>query len=758
MLKQNFIVTGTFEKVLWRSRDQRTAIVAFKVLENDKKNPIILNSYNSITITFYDHLFDELKIEIHEKKYEISVIKNNLSKYNDSYLIDSQIPFKKVTSELLIEEKNEYLSQVFKLELFNELKNVKFNTLIRDLGEDVFQKIYDDKKLYGQTFGITAEDWKRLVEIIKNNFQYLIDISHLFKINVSKATSRLILKKFSSLKSFLDEYFDNLYDFYFDLEEYENIKISDIDKIAIEFNPTSLVQKNATYLYAFVEEYFFNSGNTRIKVDKFYKTLCNIFNNEIFNSIKKHFDETVAQLLEKRLLISLKYIDGEYYTTRDTIYKEEYVVKRLSYILKKSNYEEPNILNIPSIFDAQQVTAIRSALTENLVLITGNPGTGKTLITNEIIDQLAKKYDHNDIAILTPTGRATININIKQENMKAQTIHSFLRWDQESNRFFTNEDSTSDISILIIDEFSMVSLDLFYNLLKGISKYTLTKIILVGDKDQLPAIGSGYLIKDFIENNIFKTIILTNIYRQSGNFDIVKDALKINEGVFPDFESKNSEFYPTNRLELKNKLIKKIEELLAQGYTKKDIAILSPIYRYETGIDEVNEALISYFRNKEKPEVAKYRERTLAINDKIINLVNDSKLKVFNGEIGYISKFIYAKSTTKKEPILSHISIEFDSDDKVVTLPRAYFFENTYSAYCTSVHKYQGSECKAVIVILFSEAKKLLSKKLIYTAITRAKQYSVIIGEKSALEFGIANDDDSKRITNIQYLWMKNHK
>lgn len=757
MKRQHSQVIGIFEKRLWQSKDRRTLIVAFRVLENDKNNPVNVNLYNSISITIKDNLFEELKIQAYDKTYEITIYKNDSSKYSDSYLINYDYPLKIVQSEITSNESLNYINRVIKLPIFKDVENIKTNILIKELGENVFQRIYDSKKMFGPDFGIEEEKWNQFVKIVKDNYQYIVDMTHLFKINVSYSGCKLILNKFGSLKSFLNEYFDSLYDFYFDIDEDEKIKLSDIDKIVKEYNPTSLFQKNSTYLYSILEDYFFNSGNTRIKKEDCYKILLEYSKEENLVTNIDHFYDAINLLLEKRLLVELEYNDGSYYTTRDTIYMEEYILKRLANLKKKEKSKANIIFSIPSKFDDNQAKAIKAALTKDLVLITGNPGTGKTLITNEIIDQLLDNYHEEDVAILTPTGRATININANQERKRAQTIHSFLWWDQDTNRYFVNENAPSDVSILIIDEFSMVPLGLFYKLLKGISKYTLEKIILVGDKDQLPAIGSCYLIKDFIENDIFDTILLKKIYRQAGNYEIVNDALKINDGLFPEFSSKNSQFYPTKRKDLKYKIIDKIEELLAKGYDKKEIAVLSPMYKHETGIDELNEVLSTYFREKEKPELATYRDRILALNDKIINLNNDSKLKVFNGEIGYISKFIYS-TDSKKEKKLTHVTVDFDgSDNKSVTYSRNSFLENTYPAYCTSVHKYQGSECKAVIVVLFSEAKRLISKKLIYTAITRAKEYSVIVGEKEALEFGINNDNDSNRITNIRYLWQKKY-
>ncbi|MBN4089371.1 ATP-dependent DNA helicase [Mycoplasma enhydrae] len=754
MENQIYLVTGKFTRILWQSQKGDVVIAAFNVIKNDEKNPIQLNKYNSISIILRDNIFKTLKLTLNDESYEFKVIKNENSKYPDSYNLDYATPILLAKKE---ESKNDfsYLTKVLRLPMFKGILDSKANLLVSELGENIFSSILDSKNLVQpNNYGIAEEDWIIIKKTIADNIDFLNSISQLFKINVSLQFHKKISKKFSTFEEFLEEYKQNPYQYYFDAEEENKPRLSDIDKIVLHFSPEASKYKSSTYLYSFVQQYFFGSGNTRILESELFKTISTFTFDNNLERDENLFNLAKEELLEQRYLIHLNYENEVFITTRDSIYMEQYVIKRLGHI---------NDLNIsfdikysPSMnFHKTQLEAIEAALNEKLVLITGNPGTGKTLITNEIINTLLQKYHKNDIAILTPTGRATININAKQNNTKAQTIHSLLQWDPENNKFYVNDKNPISVECLIIDEFSMVPLELFYSLLRGITRKSLKKIILVGDKDQLPAIGSGYLIKDFIESNIFKTIALTKIYRQADNFEIIRDALKINESKMPLFEDANSQMIECKRANLQEYLINKIEELRAQGYSKKEIAVLSPMYKYDTGIDELNVALNNYYRSLEQAEVIKYKEHSFAIGDKVINLINDSKNKVFNGEIGYISRFTFAKSNSTKDKKLTHITVDFENDEKSVVYSRADFLENTYPAYCTSVHKYQGSECKAVIVVLFSEAKKLLSKKLIYTAITRAKQYSVIIGEKSALKYGIEKDDDSNRITNIKYLWQK---
>ncbi len=742
---QNSNIQGKFNKIMWTSTDGRVVIVSFLVSSNDGLNPVKVNKYNSISVTLKNNLFSEKNITLNSHIYEISVSKNSFSKYPNSYIATDVIEINEDE-----EYKLNYVIKFLKSSHFPGIGEEKAKLIVKDLGIDALKKMVEDNSIDYSKYSISELTWNYAVEFIKNNPTLIEDQMFFLTNNLTPSLYEIVAKKFEHFKDFIDAYKDNFYLFYLDNER---ISLEDMDKLHNIFNKFEHPFKPATHLYKSFLKYLYNSGNTRILKDYLYDQLINFASQDTeWPRDVETFNNSVELLVQNKYLIEIEYEDGTYLSAKDVFDMEKYIVKRLKHIESSSN---PKFINfMPSeMFHPLQLQAIETALTSKLTLITGNPGTGKTLITNEIIKQLLSVYDEDDLAIVTPTGRATININNIQEKTNAVTIHSFLEWDVDNDKFMINEKNAKPIECLIIDEFSMVSVDLFYSLLKGIKKNSLKRIILVGDKDQLPAIGAGYLIRDFIESNIFQTIVLSKIFRQAENFDIIQDALDINKGKLPEFKGNNSQFIETKQSDLKSMLLFKLNDLLQQGYSKRDIAILSPIYNYETGIDQINETLNNFFRKLDGNEQIKYRDHVLAIDDKVINLVNDPKTKVFNGEIGYISHFGFENKKNSFEKVLASISVEFENDSKTVSYSRKDFFANTYPAYCTSVHKYQGSECKCVIVVLFSEAKKLLSKKLIYTAITRAKKYCVVIGEKEALITGINNDDDSNRITNIKYLW-----
>ncbi|TPR53912.1 exodeoxyribonuclease V subunit alpha [Metamycoplasma neophronis] len=745
------IILGNFTKVLWASTDKSIVIASFKVLKNDAANEVKLNKFNSIAITIKNNTFIEKEISLGQKNYEIIVAPVIKSKYPNSY----QLVDLRETNDDDTYQKN-YIVKFLKSAHFRGIGEQKAWAIVNELGLDALKKIAEDSGQINYTaLGISEASWDEAKKFLKENPQLVEDQMLFLKLNLSPSLYEIILKKFENLSAFIDEYQDNFYRFYLDNQR---IKLEDMDKLTNHFLEGAHPFKPATHIYRSLSEYFFDTGNTRILRQDLYDTLLKYATSDVdWPSEIMAFNNAVRLLKEDGYLISLEYFDGEYITTKNIYEMETYIIKRLKDIELSSGLK-PIEYNKKSIFHDLQLEAIKKGLSEKLLLITGSPGTGKTLITNEIISSFLKIYHEDSLAVLTPTGRATININNKNEKAKAVTIHSFLEWDPENDKFNVNEKNPKSIECLIIDEFSMVSVDIFYALLKGINPRYLKRIILVGDKDQLPAIGPGYLIHDFIENKIFDTIYLQKIYRQAENYDIVNDAITINRGEIPSFEGEHSQFLRIRSEDLHEELIKKIQDLMLKGYSKRDIAVLSPIYNYETGINELNNLLSTYFRKLDNEQQVKYRDKTFAIDDKIINLVNDPRAHVFNGEIGYISWFTFEDKKDSFEKNLTNISVDFEGDDKTVTYSKSDFNNNTALAYCTSVHKYQGSECKAVIVVLFSEAKRLLSKKLIYTAITRAKQYSCIMGELDALYEGIHRDNDSNRITNIKKLWEEEWK
>ena len=382
--------------------------------------------------------------------------------------------------------------------------------------------------------------------------------------------------------------------------------------------------------------------------------------------------------------------------------------------------------------DLQQ-TAVKKAFTEPIVIITGGPGTGKTTIVRAILNMYVALHKNNSnvlegVALLAPTGKASKRL-VELTNFHAQTIHKYLGY-TGNNSFEFGKDNQRDSKLVIIDESSMMDLPLAYQLFSALK--TDTQIIIVGDVDQLPSVGPGQVLKDLIDSKEITTIRLNKIHRQAADSKIIQLAHNANEGLVPEnFVSKFSDriFIPCN----KENILPLIKEWVTQAINRgkslnKDIQILAPMYRCKNGINELNVELQNISNPLNDQEEIKYLGQSFRVNDKVIQLVNRHEKKVMNGDIGIIDSFTY------KNGEISGLTVQYDFGGVDYTLEE---LEDLKHAYAISVHKSQGSEFDIVILPLTNDYFYMFKRKLIYTAITRAKKMLVLIGDAMSFKRGI---------------------
>ena len=407
--------------------------------------------------------------------------------------------------------------------------------------------------------------------------------------------------------------------------------------------------------------------------------------------------------------------------------------------------------------ESKQKQAVLSALTMPVMVITGGPGTGKTTVINTIIHCMA--YQGKSVVLAAPTGRAAKRMS-ETTKKDAKTLHRLLELgyssDEDDRNFMKNETNPIEADVIIVDEMSMVDLLLFNSLLKAIPKDT--TLIMVGDADQLPSIGPGNVLRDIINSDGIAVVKLTEIFRQAQESLIVVNAHKINKGEFPVLNEKNNDFFfmPRNTPEEINKTI--VDLCLqrlpnAYGFNPfSDIQVLSPTRKGPVGVKTLNNLLQEVLnppapRKKEKAS-GDYNFREF---DKIMQIKNNYDMEwantedeeegigLFNGDIG----------------IIKDISSEFDSMDivfdevKKVAYPFAYL-SDLELAYATTIHKSQGSEFPAVIIPLYPSSVSLLSRNLLYTAITRAKKLVILVGQQGVLSNMINNNKEVNRCSGLK--------
>ncbi|UTX64361.1 SF1B family DNA helicase RecD2 [Streptococcus constellatus] len=437
-------------------------------------------------------------------------------------------------------------------------------------------------------------------------------------------------------------------------------------------------------------------------------------------------------------------------------FAEEGICNNLLRILEKENqnkYEsekiEAALTHIEEEFaisyDAIQKQAICNAIQHKIFILTGGPGTGKTTVINGIIAVYAllhglDLHKSQDLPILlaAPTGRAARRMN-ELTGLPSATIHRHLG--------MTGDDDTShlddylDADFIIVDEFSMVDTWLANQLLSNISSNS--KLLIVGDADQLPSVSPGQVLADLLKIPLLPQTKLEKIYRQGEDSTIVTLASQIQKGVLPpDFtEKKADRSYFEARSEHIPQMIERIvEAAIRSGIPAQGVQVLAPMYRGQAGIDHINKLMQDLINPAEKEQLVfeatdgQYRQ-----GDRVIHLVNDAESNVFNGDLGYITDLLPAKYTDSKQ---DELTINFDGNEIVYQRSEWYKIR---LAYAMSIHKSQGSEFPVVILPITSSSHRMLQRNLIYTAITRAKSKLILLGEKSAFAFAVQNTGTTRK-------------
>ena len=396
-------------------------------------------------------------------------------------------------------------------------------------------------------------------------------------------------------------------------------------------------------------------------------------------------------------------------------------------------------------YDSIQKEAIRQAINQKVFILTGGPGTGKTTVINCIIAVYAqlrgldlRKANDLPILLAAPTGRAARRMN-ELTGLPSATIHRHLG--------MTGDDDTShlddylDADFIIVDEFSMVDTWLANQLLSNISSQT--KLLIVGDADQLPSVSPGQVLADLLQIPTIPQTKLETIYRQSEESTIVTLASQIQKGILPaDFtEKKADRSYFEARNEHIPPMIEKIASAaIRSGIPAQDVQVLAPMYRGPAGIDQINNLMQNLINPVEKEELTfeapdcQYRQ-----GDRVIHLVNDAESNVFNGDLGYISDLLPAKYTDSKQ---DELTIDFDGNELVYQRSEWYKIR---LAYAMSIHKSQGSEFPVVILPITKSSHRMLQRNLIYTAITRAKSKLILLGEKAAFDYAVKNTGTARK-------------
>lgn len=472
-------------------------------------------------------------------------------------------------------------------------------------------------------------------------------------------------------------------------------------------------------------------GHVFLPMNELLKKCFEILNVDLTDSLllfREMEDQHLLKVEDDNVYLSFLY-DAE-----RTI---ETKLKTLCSIPNKFDEKQLNSIRLNPGYSEEQLEAIRNSIKNKVLILTGGPGTGKTTALKGIIDsykQLEKK-----IMLAAPTGRAAKRMS-EVIGMEAKTIHRLLEYNPQDHMFLFDEDNPLETDLLVVDEVSMIDTVLMFNLINAVSLNT--TLVLVGDVDQLPSVGCGNILHDLIKSEIIPTAMLTKIFRQAEESQIVVNAHKINKGEFPTLlNNDSSDFFfiqESTDSNIANLITELCQTRLPQKYgfdPMKDIQVLTPMYKGDAGADNLNRTLQNAL-NKNR-SLLNRGEKSYKVGDKVMQLKNNYDKDVYNGDIGQIHSID-----------MEDQKLEISFNGRVV--PYEFIeLEDITLAYATTVHKSQGSEYPCVIMPITTAHYIMLQRNLLYTAVTRASKMMIIVGSKQALGMAVGNKKAKKRNTSL---------
>lgn len=653
--------------------------------------------------------------------------------------------------------------------------------LIKGVGPVTAKNIVNHFK--EQTFDIIEMSPSSLAEVKNISMKKAIEIGEKFKELKKLQNSVMFLQKYNittnmALKIY-DVYGSKTIDIvknnpYKLVEDIGGIGFTTADRIAksIGIPADSAFRVRAGILHT-LNTSIEKSGNTFLPKTMLLKLSATLLEIEL-DIHEDLYEEALKDLTLDKTAISMWHNDYEiviptkYYLNENSV-AQKLTLLNLSQNIKKlklddeiKHFEEKNNM----VFHEEQKNAIVNAINNGVSVITGGPGTGKTTIIKCIIEIL--KAHNQKFMLLAPTGRASKRMG-DATGEEAKTIHRALEVASGDlaniNRFVHNENNPFRTNVVIVDEVSMVDISLMSHLCKALPRDC--KLILVGDKDQLPSVGPGNVLDDIIKSNLFSVSMLTKIYRQSDDSLIITNAHLINSGKMPYIDNSSKDFFFEEKADLekiKNSIVDMVTKRLPKytGIDSMQIQVLAPLKAGICGIDNLNRCLQEAIN---PPSINKMElpvgENIFRVGDKVMQTANNYNLVwkkingfieeegegVFNGDIGYIELIDYQTN---------ELVVLFE-DGRRCLYPRTEINQLSL-AYAITIHKSQGSEFDVVIIPAIAGPSMILNRNLIYTAVTRAKKIVTIVGEQKNLKRMIRNNHTIQRFTLLKDLMIESDK
>ncbi|MCI9006153.1 MAG: ATP-dependent RecD-like DNA helicase [Lachnospiraceae bacterium] len=629
--------------------------------------------------------------------------------------------------------------------------------IVRKFGENTFRIIEEEPKRLAEVKGISERKAKEIAEQVVDKQEMRQAMIFLQQYGISQSLGAKIYKAYGQrLYAVLRE---NPYRL---AEDIQGVGFRMADEIAskIGIRADSDFRIRSGILYALAQSAL--DGHTCLPAE-----LLGQRAGELLGILPEHIEKYYMDLAIDKKIIVKETEGGQFIYAAHYYYMEANtatMLKRLDLTYEVS--EDLFRRRVAEIardtgmaLDALQEEAVREAASNGLLVITGGPGTGKTTTINTIIRYFEE--EGLDIFLAAPTGRAAKRMS-ETTGVEARTIHRMLEVNggAEGNAGFErNEDNPLETDVIIIDEMSMVDISLMYHLLKAVLSGT--RLILVGDVNQLPSVGAGSVLRDIIESGRFHVVRLTKVFRQAAQSDIIVNAHRINRGEPVSLDNKSMDFFFLKRFEA-DVIIRVAIQLIHQKLPKFvdatpfDIQVLTPMRKGLLGVERLNDILQQYL-NPPTPDKKEheYHDIIFREGDKVMQIKNNYQLEweirseygiaiekgmgIFNGDMGVIRTInTYAETMT----------VEFDEARLVDYSLKQ--LEELELAYAITIHKSQGSEYPAVVIPLLTGPRMLMNRNLLYTAVTRAKKCVTLVGDDRTFQGMIANESEQKRYTGLK--------
>ncbi|MCO4326597.1 ATP-dependent RecD-like DNA helicase [Staphylococcus agnetis] len=710
-----------------------------------------------------DNYYTVLKVEVEDSNEDFETMATVVGYFpniveGETYTFKGQVAehprygkqLKAETFQKEIPQTRDSIVQYLSSDLFKGVGKKTAESIVDTLGDNAIQSILNDASVLEQVPKLSKAKQQQIAEQVSQN-QASEQI--MIRLNELGFGAKLAMDIYKFYKDETINVIDqNPYQLVYDIR---GVGFQKADQLAslvgISYTHPNRLKAGIQYI---VEEICIKQGHTYLPKDTLMTESSTLLTKQHETAIDQTMlEDVLSQLIEEKRLIN----DNDHIAIPSLYYSElkssQNIYKLMHNQVFMDTFDQSDIqLHIGEIEESNGVTyaeaqkeALEAAMQNKMMILTGGPGTGKTTVIKGIVHLYAALHgislnydDYGDedypVVLAAPTGRASKRLH-DATGLDAMTIHRLIGWNQDTKPedILDNE---IHAKLIIIDEMSMVDTWLFHQFMAAVPEDA--QVVLVGDEDQLPSVGPGQVFKDLISSKSLKRINLKEVYRQQDGSSIIALAHNMKAGLNVDITERfhDRSFIPCHIDQIPEVVRKVVTNAVSKGYDMSDIQVLAPMYRGNAGIHKLNKVLQDILNPIENDDTRAihFGDIVYRKGDKVLQLVNRPNDNIFNGDIGVIVGIFWAK-----ENVLNKDVVIVDYEGNEITYLKSDLTELTH-AYCTSIHKAQGSEFPIVIMPIVKQYFRMLQKPILYTGLTRAKQSLVFLGDSDAFNIGLKTE------------------